>query len=209
MAVATKNLHFQYNGSPLIKFPDLYLPNNEKQLILGQSGKGKTTFLHLLAGILKPSSGSIKLGETEITSLKNRELDRFRGTNIGLIFQRSYFVKSLTVKDNLLLAQKLAGKKEDLGRIRAVLQQMDVLDKLNKLPSNLSVGEQQRVSIARAVINEPAVILADEPTSALDDFNAERVAQLLENTALSYGANLIVVTHDQRMKERFKNVLEL
>ncbi len=209
MAVATKNLHFQYNGSPLIKFPDLYLPNNEKQLILGQSGKGKTTFLHLLAGILKPSSGSIKLGETEITSLKNRELDRFRGTNIGLIFQRSYFVKSITVKDNLLLAQKLAGKKEDLGRIRAVLQQMDVLDKLNKLPSNLSVGEQQRVSIARAVINEPAVILADEPTSALDDFNAERVAQLLENTALSYGANLIVVTHDQRMKERFKNVLEL
>ncbi len=209
MAVATNNLHFQYNGSPLIKFPDLYLPNNEKQLILGQSGKGKTTFLHLLAGILKPSSGNIKLGETDITTLKSRALDRFRGTNIGLIFQRSYFVKSLTVKDNLLLAQKLAGKKEDLGRIRAVLQQMDVLDKLNKLPSNLSVGEQQRVSIARAVINEPAVILADEPTSALDDFNAERVAQLLENTALSYGANLIVVTHDQRLKKRFKNVLEL
>ncbi len=209
MAVATNNLHFQYNGGPSIKFPDLRLPNNEKQLILGQSGKGKTTFLHLLAGILKPSTGNIKLGETDITTLKSRKLDRFRGTNIGLIFQRSYFVKSLSVKDNLLLAQKLAGKKEDLGRIRAVLQQMDVLDKLNKLPSNLSVGEQQRVSIARAVINEPAVILADEPTSALDDFNAERVAQLLENTALSYGANLIVVTHDQRLKKRFKNVMEL
>lgn len=209
MAVATSNLHFQYKGSPLLKFPDLHLHNNEKQLILGQSGKGKTTFLHLLAGILKPDSGAIQFGETEITSLKSRQLDRFRGTNIGLIFQRSYFVKSLTVKDNLLLAQKLAGKSEDLGRIRAVLQQMDVLDKLNKLPSNLSVGEQQRVSIARAVINEPAVILADEPTSALDDYNAELVAQLLENTALSYGANLIVVTHDQRLKKRFKNVMEL
>ncbi len=209
MAVATNNLHFQYNDGPLIKFPDLALSNTDKQLILGQSGKGKTTFLHLLAGILKPASGSIKLDDTDITTLRSRALDRFRGTNIGLIFQRSYFVKSLTVKDNLLLAQKLAGKKEDLGRIRAVLQQMDVMDKLNKLPGNLSVGEQQRVSIARAVINEPTVILADEPTSALDDYNAERVAQLLENTALSYGANLIVVTHDQRLKKRFKNVLEL
>jgi putative ABC transport system ATP-binding protein len=209
MAVATKNLSFQYNHGPTIKFPDLQLPNNEKQLILGQSGKGKTTFLHLLAGILSPIAGSVILGNTDITRLNSRAIDRFRGTNIGLIFQRSYFVKSLSVKDNLLLAQKLAGKSEDMGRIRAVLQQVDVLDKLNKLPTQLSIGEQQRVSIARAVINEPTVILADEPTSALDDFNAERVAELLENTAHLYGANLIVVTHDQRLKKRFKNVLEL
>ena len=209
MSVFSKDLNFQYNHNTTFKFPDMALQDGEHQLILGRSGKGKTTFLHLLAGILTPSSGSIVLNNTDISILSSRKLDRFRGKHIGLIFQRSYFVKSLTVKDNLLLAQKLAGKKEDLNRISEVLNQMDVLDKLRKLPSNLSIGEQQRVSIARAVINEPALILADEPTSALDDINAELVATLLEKTAQSCHANLVVVTHDQRLKDRFKNVLEL
>ena len=185
------------------------LAKGSHQLILGKSGKGKTTFLHLLAGILAPSSGQIIIGAQDITNLKSRKLDHFRGRNIGLIFQRSYFVKSLTVKDNLLLAQKLAGKPEDLDHITKVLTQMNMEDKLHKMPSNLSIGEQQRISIARAVINSPELILADEPTSALDDENAICVAQLLEETANNCQANLIVVTHDQRLKDHFKNVIEL
>ena len=209
MSVQVSDLSFQYNPKTTFRFPDMDLAKGSHQLILGNSGKGKTTFLHLLAGILSPSSGKIIIGEQDITTLKSRKLDHFRGKNIGLIFQRSYFVKSLTVKDNLLLAQKLAGKPEDLNRIIEVLTHMNMQDKLHKIPSNLSIGEQQRISIARAVINSPELILADEPTSALDDENAKRVAQLLEETASDCNANLIVVTHDQRLKDHFKNVIEL
>ncbi|AEV34476.1 ABC-type antimicrobial peptide transport system, ATPase component [Owenweeksia hongkongensis DSM 17368] len=209
MSVQVSDLSFQYNPKTTFRFPDMDLAKGSHQLILGNSGKGKTTFLHLLAGILSPSSGKIIIGEQDITTLKSRKLDHFRGKNIGLIFQRSYFVKSLTVKDNLLLAQKLAGKPEDLNRITEVLTHMNMQDKLHKMPSNLSIGEQQRISIARAVINSPELILADEPTSALDDENAKRVAQLLEETASDCNANLIVVTHDQRLKDHYKNVIEL
>lgn len=209
MSVKVSDLSFQYNKNTTFRFPDVQLDKGSHQLILGKSGKGKTTFLHLLAGILSPSSGKIIIGDQDITSLKSRKLDHFRGRNIGLIFQRSYFVKSLTVKDNLLLAQKLAGKPEDMHRITEVLQHMHMEEKLHKLPSNLSIGEQQRISIARAVINSPELILADEPTSALDDENAKRVAILLEETASNCNANLIVVTHDQRLKDNFKNVIEL
>lgn len=209
MSVISKDLLFQYNHENSFKFPDMELQKGQHQLILGQSGKGKTTFLHLLAGILKPSSGSILIENTDIAKLGNRAIDRFRGKNIGLIFQRSYFVKALTVKDNLLLAQKLAGRKEDVSQIKTILDQLNILNKIDELPVNLSIGEQQRVSIARAIINEPELILADEPTSALDDVNAEKVASLLEETAASCQATLIVVTHDQRLKNRFENVLEL
>lgn len=209
MSVKVSNLSFQYNPKTTFRFPDMDLAKGSHQLILGQSGKGKTTFLHLLAGILPPSSGKIIIGEQDITNLKSRKLDHFRGRSIGLIFQRSYFVKSLSVKDNLLLAQKLAGKPQDLNRITEVLTHMHMEGKLQKMPSNLSIGEQQRISIARAVINSPELILADEPTSALDDENAKRVAQLLEETASECKANLIVVTHDQRLKDYFKNVIEL
>ncbi len=209
MSVTAKGLLFQYNQSTSFKFPAMELRDGEHQLILGNSGKGKTTFLHLLAGILKPASGIILIDNTDITTLKSRALDRFRGRNIGLIFQRSYFVRSLTVRDNLLLAQKLAGKPEDLQRIREVLNQINMESKIDQWPANLSIGEQQRVSIARAVINEPDLILADEPTSALDDEHAEMVADLLHSTARSCDANLIVVTHDQRLKNRFTKVLEL
>ncbi len=126
MSVQVSDLSFQYNPKTTFRFPDMDLATGSHQLILGNSGKGKTTFLHLLAGILSPSSGKIIIGEQDITTLKSRKLDHFRGRNIGLIFQRSYFVKSLTVKDNLLLAQKLAGKPEDLNRITEVLTRMNM-----------------------------------------------------------------------------------
>ena len=139
MSVQVTELKFQYNTNTAFRFPDLNLPKGSHQLLLGGSGKGKTTFLHLLAGILRPSSGSVIIGDTNIATLKSRKIDHFRGKNIGLVFQRSYFVKSLNVKDNLLLAQKLAEKKEDLERIQEVLLYMQMEDKLHEMPTNLSI----------------------------------------------------------------------
>ncbi len=209
MSVETKNLQFQYNSDVAFSFPQIQLEKEENLLIVGQSGKGKTTLLHLLGGLLKPSAGIVRIDTTNLNELSQRKMDKFRGNNIGLIFQRSYFVKSLSVQDNLLLSQILAGRPENKKRIQEVLEQMQVAGKLHSFPSQLSIGEQQRVAIARAVINEPALLLADEPTSALDDDNAHRVVQLLKESSKQCGANLIVVTHDKRLKNEFEKHLEL
>lgn len=207
--IRTKSLHFQYPNGQSLSFPDLQCESGEHWLLLGQSGSGKTTLLHLLAGLRRPSGGRILIQEQDITTLKGERLDRFRGKQIGLVFQRSNFVRALTVRENLELAQRLAGTSVDRVRIRTLLDQLDIGTKAKRRPDQLSVGEQQRVAIARALVNRPAVILADEPTSALDDRNADRVAGLLEETALSVNATLLVVTHDGRLKDRFPKRIEL
>lgn len=209
MAIHTAGLAFQYNEENHFRFPDIHLEPKEQLLILGGSGHGKTTLLHLLGGILPAKEGEIIINNTDITTLTPRKMDHFRGSRIGMVFQKAYFVKSINVEDNLLLAQKLGGKREDKLQINQLLEQLDIHVKLQSYPSELSVGEQQRLSIARAVINHPDLILADEPTSALDDINAERVSGLLQNTASDQGANLIVVTHDRRLKDSFAKQIEL
>jgi ABC-type lipoprotein export system ATPase subunit len=201
----TKDLRFSYNNTQILEFPNLNCQKGENWLLLGQSGSGKTTFLHLLGGLLSPQSGSIRIGETDMAGLKKSALDHFRGQNIGIIFQTPHFIKALTVEENLLLAQRLAGFKEDKGMIFNILQKLNLAHKLKSKPSELSVGEAQRVAIARALINKPAVILADEPTSALDDKNTDEVIQLLEKQAAEAGATLLIVTHDGRLKNYFKN----
>jgi ABC-type lipoprotein export system ATPase subunit len=204
-----QNLKFSYDGSNTLSFPNIECQNGEHLLLLGQSGSGKTTLLHLLGGLLSPQSGSIKVGEAEMSRLNGSSLDKFRGQNIGIIFQTAHFVKALTVQENLILAQQLAGKKIDKQLIVNVLQKLNLEHKLKSKTSELSVGEQQRVAIARALVNSPALILADEPTSALDDKNTDEVIQLLEKTASEANATLIIVTHDNRLKDYFKNQIQL
>jgi ABC-type lipoprotein export system ATPase subunit len=205
----TKNLRYSYNNTQVLEFPDLKCQKGENWLLLGQSGSGKTTFLHLLGGLLSPQSGSIRIGETDMAGLKKTALDHFRGQNIGIIFQTAHFIKALTVEENLVLAQQLAGFKEDKTLIFNILQKLNLSHKLKSKPSELSVGEAQRVAIARALVNRPAVILADEPTSALDDKNTDEVIQLLETQAAEAGATLLIVTHDGRLKSYFKNQIQL
>ena len=205
----TKNLCYSYNNTQVLNFPDLNCKKGENWLLLGQSGSGKTTFLHLLGGLLSPQSGSIRMGDTDMTTLKTAALDHFRGQHIGIIFQTAHFIKALTVEENLILAQQLAGFKEDKTLIFSLLQKLNLAHKLKSKPSELSVGEAQRVAIARALINRPTVILADEPTSALDDKNTDEVIQLLEKQAAEAGATLLIVTHDGRLKNYFKNQIEL
>ena len=203
----TKNLRFKYDNDSELSFPDIK-SSKENLLILGASGVGKTTFLHLLSGLLKPLEGEIDLIGTPISKLRMSEMDRFRGKNIGIVFQKPHFINSLTVKENLQLAQYIS-KKIDKTRINSLLESLGIEDKANKKTLNLSQGEKQRVSIALAIVNSPKLILADEPTSSLDDLNCDKVINLLKDQAAKYKAKLIIITHDYRLKKHFKNTLSL
>lgn len=206
----TSSLQFAYDAQNRFQFPDIEANPSKHLLIIGGSGKGKTTLLHLIAGLLRPTSGKIEVGDTDISRLSTKELDAFRGKHIGIVFQKSHFVASLNVKDNLLLAQYLAGESQDLKRVKLLLERLNLGNKLNKKTSELSQGEQQRVAIARALLNRPDVILADEPTAALDDANCFEVIELLKEQTLEAKASLVIVTHDQRLKDIFiGNVVEL
>ena len=206
--IKTKGVEFNYDNQVFFKFQDINLKSSENLLIIGSSGIGKTTLLHLLAGLLESSSGSIKLFEKELSDLSSHQLDKFRKNNIGIVFQRPHFVNSLTVKENLQLAQYI-GNKKDNNRIENILINLNIFDKSDKKTNQLSQGEKQRASIALAIVNSPKLILADEPTSSLDDINCDNVIKLLKKQATDFGAQLIVITHDSRLKKHFKNSIEL
>jgi ABC-type lipoprotein export system ATPase subunit len=201
----TKKLQFSYDGKNTINFPNISCARGEQWLLLGQSGSGKTTLLHLLGGLLSPQEGSIAINDKDISLLRGAALDHFRGQNIGIVFQTAHFVRALTVEENLLLAQQLAGNKKDKALVHSFLEKLNLSHKAKAKPDALSVGEAQRVNILRALINKPSVILADEPTSALDDQNTEEVIQLLEAQAKEANATLLIVTHDGRLKNYFQN----
>jgi len=203
--LATNQLTFAYGPDKQFAFPDVRCANRETLLILGQSGTGKTTFLHLLALLLRPQRGSVTIGETDLTQLSAAQTAAFRARHIGIVYQKPHFVSSLSVLDNLMLANYLAGQPQQKDRARELAGQLGFGEHLGKKTSQLSQGEQQRVSIARAVMNQPSLILADEPTSSLDDDNTDRVVQLLRQQSEQIGASLVVVTHDQRLKNAFPN----
>jgi len=205
----TENLSYSYNNTEWIDFPDIHCAADTSHLILGQSGTGKTTFLHLIGGLLQSKKGKVIVNGTDITGLKGQALDKFRGDNIGIIFQQAHFINAISVEENLMLAQRLAGKPIKKKIIHDILSTLNIEHKANSNPKQLSQGEKQRVVIARALINKPAVILADEPTSALDDQNCEEVVKLLEKTAKEVDAALVIVTHDNRLMDYFPNQIRL
>jgi ABC-type lipoprotein export system ATPase subunit len=207
--ISTKNITFSYNKDQTFIMPDLFCQAGSTILVTGNSGKGKTTYLHILAGLLKPNSGEIHIDNKEITHLKGSKADKFRGKNIGVVFQKSHFIASLSVLENLEMASWLATGKKHKVRAKELLQKLDIAEQAHKLPSQLSVGQQQRVSIARALMNEPKVLLADEPTSSLDDKNADNVIELLETLSKEYKTALIIVTHDNRIKQKFTNQITM
>lgn len=207
--LATHQLTFRYGPDRSFAFPDLRCERGEALLVLGRSGTGKTTLLHLLALLLTPTGGSVVINETDLTRLSPAQTAAFRAKYVGLVYQKPHFVSSLSVEDNLLLANYLAGQPQQRDRARDLARQLGFGDRLGKKTAQLSQGEQQRASIARAVMNQPAVILADEPTSSLDDENTDRVVRLLREQSEQIGASLIVVTHDQRLKDAFTNRISL
>ena len=207
--ISIKSVSHSYGNAGRIEFKDWEINNGEQWLLLGESGSGKTTLLHVLTGILKPTAGEVNMDGTSLYSLSSRALDQFRGRNIGIIFQRPHLIKSLTITENLVMAQSFARLPEDHKRVNDVLESLGIADKKNAYPSELSQGQLQRVSIARAVINKPVLLIADEPTSSLDDKNAIAVLELLMQQSGLNQATLIVATHDKRVKDAFTNTYEL
>jgi putative ABC transport system ATP-binding protein len=205
----SQSVQFSYAKGETFQFPDVHCLPTSPLLILGHSGKGKTTLLHVLGGLLRPQAGSIRIGETDITRLSDSKLDAFRGQKIGIVFQQSHFVAAVSVQENLLLAPAMAGLKADKKQATELLARLNLANKANARPAQLSVGQRQRAAIARALMCRPSVILADEPTSALDDENATEVITLLRESALASNAALIIVTHDSRLKSVIENSVML
>lgn len=207
--IKIQDLTYTFANQPTLRFSDLSLAKGAACLVLGPSGSGKTTFLHLVAGLLKPQSGSIWIDGKDISALSAKAMDKFRGQHIGIVFQKHHFVASLSVMENIVLAQTLAGIPTSTSQARQLLASMNIAHKAKENPYALSQGEQQRVAIARALINTPALILADEPTSALDDKNCYEVVSLLQDQAKTNNATLIIVTHDTRLTSIFEQKIIL
>jgi ABC-type lipoprotein export system ATPase subunit len=206
--ISTTNLGFSYPGKEF-HFPDMQCAEGNALLITGNSGRGKTTLLHLLGGLQKPQSGIIMIGDTDISKLSATALDRFRGKNIGIVFQQPHFLASLTVLENLLATATISKSGKNKNDAMMLLERLGIADQAGKKPARLSAGQQQRLSIARALMNDPKLVLADEPTASLDDENCAAVAKLLYSQTTQSNAALLIVTHDQRLKSIFTNNLHL
>jgi len=196
-------------GNTRLTYPDWEVAQNNHAMILGSSGSGKTTLLHLIGGLMTPMSGQVIVSGKDLSTLSGGNLDKFRGKNIGIVFQKPHLIKSLTVAENLRLAQTLGGSPKNAEHIDMILERLSIAELKKRKVYQISQGQAQRVSIARAVINEPKLLLADEPTASLDDENCSRVIELLKEQANSNDTTLIVATHDQRVKGEFENQLSL
>jgi len=205
--LAVRAVSHRYANMLVLAVPDFELARDEHCALIGPSGVGKTTLLHILAGILRPTAGSVTL-DGEVLYPATDHDDRWRATRIGVIPQLLHLLPSLSALDNVRLAQYFVGNAES-GTARALLKDLGLQARLNARPERLSVGEQQRVTIARAIVNRPRLLLADEPTSSLDDSNSERAVELLFEAARMTGALLVVATHDARIRERFARQVHL
>lgn len=185
-------------GQPLtILHPlDLDVARGRCLAIIGPSGSGKSTLLGLIAGLDSASSGTITIGGTEITRLDEDALARLRGEKIGFVFQFFHLVPSLTAIENIQVPMEIAGRRDAAERAQALLDEVGLHDRGHHYPSQLSGGEQQRIAIARALANDPPLILADEPTGNLDSSNGRHVLDLLLQVRRNRGVTLVLVTHD-------------
>jgi len=188
----------------LFKVADLKIPTGEKLLIKGPSGRGKTTLLHLIAGLFLPYNGNIHIGETRLNSLTDEERTRFRREHFGIIFQKLNLLDHLTPVENVLLS--LGTKPEAWEKARLTLSHLELDQRLEHTSNVLSLGEQQRVAIARVLAAEPPIILADEPTSSLDHVNTDRVIKALIGKNTKQTA--VVVSHDERIEKYFSRVID-
>ena len=207
--VKTADLRYAYGDGKEMIFPDIALPPGEHLLVIGPSGIGKTTLLYLMAGLLPPLQGEVSIDNQSLSTLSRKDMDRFRGQHVGLVFQQYHFIKSLSVLDNLRLREGKQKTSTNRERRQELAERLGLSEHLGKKVTALSQGQQQRLSIALGLIHRPKIILADEPTSNLDDANCVAVINLLKEEAEICKSSLVIITHDQRVMEHFKNKVAL
>ena len=192
----------------VIDVPEFSLAEKVQVALSGESGLGKTTFLHLIAGILKPDAGSIKLAGRDVSSLGEAERDRLRALTFGYIFQTFNLLPAFTCLENVMLGMSF-GPGADRVFAEALLRRVGLGDRLKHYPRQLSTGQQQRVAVARALANRPKLVLADEPTGNLDHANGRAALKLIREACAENGAALLLVSHDREVLGQFETVLEL
>jgi putative ABC transport system ATP-binding protein len=203
-------VRFGYDrGDDVLRLDKFILEPKCNVLVVGPSGCGKTTLLHLIAGLLAPTSGSVVVDGQDLAALSPPERDRFRGRHIGIVLQQFHLLPTLTAMQNLLVAQSIAGLPVDRNAARIMLEALGVDERVDAYPHQLSVGQQQRVAIARALVNHPKLLLADEPTSNLDDEACTAVADLLLRATQQHAVSLVIATHDSRLKSKIPRQLAL
>jgi ABC-type lipoprotein export system ATPase subunit len=190
---------------PIVDVPSFTLATGEQVALRGESGSGKTTFLHLIAGILAADAGRVVLDGQEMTRLSEPRRDRLRAEKIGYIFQTFNLLQGYTVLENVLLGMSFGGG-ADRGRARSILERVGLGSRLDHRPRQLSTGQQQRVAVARALAHRPKLVLADEPTGNLDRRNASEALALIRETCRESGAALLLVSHDDLVLSQFQNV---
>ena len=205
---------------PVIDVPSFAVADGEQVALVGGSGSGKTTLLHLIAGILTPDGGRIvydnlngqpapAAASTDIARLGESERDVFRGRYVGYIFQTHHLLPGFTALENVLLGMSFTGRGHDPGWAKHLLSEVGLSDRLNFKPEKLSVGQQQRVAVARALANRPRLVLADEPTGALDPKNAQAVLDLIRKLCAEVSASLLLVSHDPQISGQLPRVVSL
>jgi putative ABC transport system ATP-binding protein len=194
---------------PVVDVSEFTLADGEQAALVGASGSGKTTLLHLIAGILAPDSGQVVLDGTDVAALSEAQRDVFRGRHIGYVFQTHHLLAGFSAFENVLLGMSFTGRAVDRAWARHLLESVGLSDRADYKPAKLSVGQQQRVAVARALANRPKLVLADEPTGALDEKNASQVLALIRDLCRQSSASLLLVTHDRSIAGQLTRVFDL
>ena len=204
-----KTLHGGGHKVEILKSIDLTIPTGQFIAITGHSGSGKTTLLSLIAGLDAPTDGKINIDGQDITKLNEDELALLRGNRFGFIFQNFHLIPTLTALENVVLSLELNNTPGATKKSEDLLSKVGLRDRLNHYPAQLSGGEQQRLSIARAFVNEPDIILADEPTGNLDSKNSDHIMNLIQELHQIKQATIILVTHESQVANQSQRILTL
>ncbi len=208
---AIKKSYLQPNGevAPILDVPHFEVRKGEQMALIGPSGCGKTTLLHIIAGITRPDSGQVFLDGVEITRFPEAGRDRIRADKLGYVFQTFNLLPGFSALENVMLGMSFARKKFSSARARKLLDRVGLSHREHNKPGELSVGEQQRVAVARALANLPAVLLADEPTANIDPTNQQQIVTLIRETCRDEDIALVVVTHSMEVAGQFDRVDKL
>lgn len=194
------------NVLPVLKIDHYELAQGEQAALVGSSGGGKTTLLNVISGIMAPDSGKVIVDGHDVAAFPEQIRDQFRAAKIGFVFQTFNLLPAFTALENILLGMSFSGGKVDRDFAKSLLKRVGLKDRMHHLPSKMSVGEQQRVSVARSMANKPALLLADEPTANVDPSNQELILNLIRDTCRENQVTLLMVTHAMEVASRFDRV---